>query len=421
MRLLSSGYVRQATTVYFFQGITVVAAFVGSIVLARALGPTGKGTVDLFLLLLTIVVEVALLGISSGFLYQLANIKRPFHHIHGDAIAAAAAVGLLGVLLALAAPSFFAELVGDLPVAYAAVALAAAGFFAYAASWTNLMLGLDRAGLMHRIQAAVAVASASAALLLWWLGRLTVDTAIVTVVAIGVSAALVRLGIARRFHVGIRPAPTAESFRASFVYGIRTFPGTLANWLHFRVDQIVIAHVLGVAGVGVYSVSVRWAELLWIVGIGLLHAGVYRVASSSTVDSYELSKRIFWATVVLAGAAGGVLAILAPALLEALYGSEFAGAVVPLLLLIPGVVAWDAARVLSNHISYNRGRPVIPTTIAIVGALMNLAGTLYAVPRWGLSGAAAASSLSYFFVLGAVVIVFWTMGRNREPARGFGH
>ena len=414
MQLLSSRFVRQATTIYFFQGITVAAAFIGSVVLARALGPTGKGTVDLFVLLLTIVVEVALLGISSGFLYQLANVGRPFAGVHGDAIAVAVAIGLLGVLLALAFAEQFAELVGGLPVAYAALALAMAGFFAYAASWTNLMLGLDHAPLMHRIQAAVAVASAAIAVLLWWADRLTVDAAIATIVAVAIGAVLVRHGIASRFHPGLRPRPSAFGIRQSFRYGIRTFPGTIANWLHFRVDQIVIAHVMGVAGVGVYAVSVRWAELLWLIGIGLLNAGVYRVASSSTADSYALSKRIFWATLGLAGGAGLLLALVAPALLGALYGNEFAGAITPLLLLIPGVVAWDSARVLSNHISYNRSQPVIPTIVAILGAIMNLVATLFTVPRWGLNGAAAASSVSYLFVLAAVAVAFWMTGRSAD-------
>ena len=142
MRIPRSRFVRQAGAIYVYQALSVAAAFVGSAAIARALGPQGKGTVDVFVLITTLVVEVCLLGITSGFLYHLANKGRPLREVHGDAIAVAIVLGLIGVALALAVPDFFASLVGDAPVIYVSLALALTGFFAYSASWATLMLGI---------------------------------------------------------------------------------------------------------------------------------------------------------------------------------------------------------------------------------------------------------------------------------------
>jgi O-antigen/teichoic acid export membrane protein len=146
--------------------------------------------------------------------------------------------------------------------------------------------------------------------------------------------------------------------------------------------------------------------MLWLVGYGLLNAGLFRIATGSRDDSHEFTWRLFKVTVVTLGGAGLVLAVVAQPAINLLYGPAFEAAVIPLILLIPGIVAWGGARVLSNHISYNRGRPLVPTTIAIVGAVANLVGTLLTVPRWGLVGAAATTTITYAFVFLVTAIAF---------------
>ena len=39
--------------------------------------------------------------------------------------------------------------------------------------------------------------------------------------------------------------------------------------------------MVGLSGVGIYAVSVRWAEVLWLVGFGVQSAAVHRIASGT--------------------------------------------------------------------------------------------------------------------------------------------
>ena len=64
---------------------------------------------------------------------------------------------------------------------------------------------------------------------------------------------------------------------------------------------------------------------------------------------------------------------------------------------------------LSNYIGYNRGRPGLPAAIAVTGAACNLIATIYAVPRWGINGAAITTSLTYSLVLLMTVASFVTL------------
>jgi O-antigen/teichoic acid export membrane protein len=86
--------------------------------------------------------------------------------------------------------------------------------------------------------------------------------------------------------------------------------------------------------------------------------------------------------------------------------------VLPLILLLPGIVAWGAGRILSQFISYNAGRPSLTSGAAAMGFAVNLLANIYAMPRWGLAGAAAASSVSYLATMAFVGITFMRLGRR---------
>ena len=200
----------------------------------------------------------------------------------------------------------------------------------------------------------------------------------------------------------LQPAEIA----ASLAYGIRTYPAFVANWLHYRVDQLVIAHLMGVGSVGIYAVSVRWAEMLWLLGYGLLNAGLFRMASGQPDELRAFTWRLFKMTLLVSGGAGVAMALLGLFLVPLLYGPAFQDAVAPLIILIPGVVLWDAARVLSNYIGYNLGRPQLPTAVALGGVVVNGLATIVVVPRFGLVGAALTSTVTYSLVMFATVTLF---------------
>lgn len=399
-------FLRQALSIYSFQALGLVAALLTSVLLARYLGPEGKGTVDLFSLLLLLIADVGMLGATYGFIYLLANRKERLAEIHGDALAVAAVLGVVGLGLAVIAPDAIAGLLGEIDARLVALGLAAAGFVGYSAAWSGLMFGTDHAPDTYRVQAAVSAITALSVGGLVLIDRLTAEAAIAIIAGLAVASAVVRFALARRRHSDERPAPSGTTLRAALVFGVKVLPARIANWLHFRVDLLVVSHIVGLAGVGVYAVSVRWAELLWIVGLGVQSAGVFRVASESRSSARAFAKRLSLLVLGLTASAGVVLIVIGRPLLEALYGPGFEDAFIPLAILVPGVVLWDASRVLSNYVSLNLGRPGIITAISLLGAIVNIVGSLLAVERWGINGAAFVTSLTYSGVALITLVAF---------------
>jgi O-antigen/teichoic acid export membrane protein len=87
------------------------------------------------------------------------------------------------------------------------------------------------------------------------------------------------------------------------------------------------------------------------------------------------------------------------------YGTQFTDAGVALRLILPGIVAYSVVAVLSRYI-IGRGRPGIGTFVLVAGLVLNVAANLILVPRFGINGAAASSSISYGLTAILTLVVF---------------
>jgi O-antigen/teichoic acid export membrane protein len=196
----------------------------------------------------------------------------------------------------------------------------------------------------------------------------------------------------------LRPSiPLAcESLR----YGLVIYIGFLANVLHFKIDQVMINYWLGTDAVGIYVVSVRWAEMLFILDNPIISASLSKISSLPPHESYDLTNRLFKIQLLISGGAGILLVMAAYPLVIGLYGEAYRGAVWPLILLVPGMVAWSVSKIVSGALTYKSNRALYVTKVAICGFFVNLFLNyiLIKVLRMGISGASLASSFTYLFV-----------------------
>jgi O-antigen/teichoic acid export membrane protein len=96
--------------------------------------------------------------------------------------------------------------------------------------------------------------------------------------------------------------------------------------------------------------------------------------------------------------------LLAPALIDVLYGEAYRGAVAPLRLLLLSF----ALLVVSRHyrlVLVASGRQALDLKIMGAAAALNVALNVWLVPRFGLAGAAASNVASEAAILVAVLYV----------------
>jgi O-antigen/teichoic acid export membrane protein len=389
------------------------ALIVGDVILARGLGPEGKGAFVLVLNLTSLGALVLSLGLDRSLAVfaarSLATARTGFANValwtlvvgglgvlaiialYGPRTADHAPTGLLAPLLpALTAPQLWfgaLALPGELAFGIGLVGLLGRQrVLAY-----NVIRFLRRGVFVLLLVGFVA------------LGRLDLELALVlNLVALAVTVVAIVWAMLRAQMVGLRPDPGLLVEQLSF--GGRTVMGTLAERLHFRANTFLLNAFIGVGATGVFSVALGLAEILWYLptSFGLVLFSRAVRGSRETANIASAMTRV-----VLAGMIVGAvpLWLLAPTLVELVYGAPFRDAGAALQLMLPGVVAYSIVAVLT-HPLIAWGAPGRVTAVLAAGLLVNLGANLLLIPQLGMNGAALASSVSYISTALLILLLY---------------
>ena len=170
---------------------------------------------------------------------------------------------------------------------------------------------------------------------------------------------------------------------------------SLTQNLNYDLDVLLVQGMLSSRDVGIYSISASTAELLWTlpfaVGFVLLPlVAANRDEAGAATGAAAIARK----TLLLTAAGAIVLAALSQTMIHLMYGSAYAGAVIPALILLPGIVANVWYQVLGGFL-LGRGMTGAVLAATTVGITTNAAINVVVIPRFGLDGAALASTISY--------------------------
>ena len=376
-----------------------------SIYVARALGPSGKGTLAIVALAATQSAMLVSLGIDTAIVHYGGRRKATAQELAGVSVFCAAALGVFGMVVAAGTLRFLLgeDAVGDVrAAAYLLVATIPASLLIL--YWQALLRSVGRIVEASMLAVVNAVLLFVAAIIALESGRglagLVRANAAVELVLLVVTIAL---GLAAGFQP--RRPRTVPLARRLAGYGLRGHIGTVLQGLNYRLDVFLVALLLDTGDVGMYAIAVAAGEILWLIPNSLGIVLLQRVAASSdtraTKTTALANRVVFFVTVLFATA----WLFLAGALIEMMYGSEFAAASTPLRLLLPGICALSVWKNLVNDLS-GRGRPQDKSWTAGVGVVGTIVLDLILIPPFGLAGAALASSAAYLMATAAIVVLY---------------
>jgi O-antigen/teichoic acid export membrane protein len=233
--------------------------------------------------------------------------------------------------------------------------------------------------------------------LLWLISNvLPIIPAITTLLSAGAKL----WGFSRRF------------LRAAFAFGFQSQLGSVTQFLQHRVDVLLVGYFLSIREVGLYSVAVTIAELLWYVPYAVGPVLLPHIAASSEEHARRVTPAFCRACLALNTLLGLVLfsasAILIPIILPA-----FRASIPVLWLLFPGTVFATLFKILSADFT-GRGCPLDAFYPALAALTIEAVTGFFVVPRYGILGAAILVSAAYIFNSAASV---WLYCRtNKVPA-----
>jgi len=369
-----------------------LSALAIGIVLARVLGPSGRGAASYAWLVLGLAAMYAD-GPAAAVIAQYANDKIRRADVYRGLLRA------LPILIVRAAIVFAAvalTLPGQMPLLAVAFALPFAvygqcvkGFF-LAESRIRTANGVDvipAAGYAVLGSGVVLLGGGVAGALATWVAAYAAS-ALFGALAIGRAPALERATVHRE------PAALA---RGQLVFGGKSGLVYAAGYVNLRMGAFVVAAMLGDASLGIYTVVVAVSELLWKISNALAWSAFGRIAGDD--DVRELVGRITRAVVLVELALGIAVFAAGPWLIVQVYGSAFAAAALPLRIMVFGVAAYAVEPILGYFILVRCKRPMLVLAIQVGAAALCGGIAFLAIPAYGIAGAAAATAATYVCVV----------------------
>jgi O-antigen/teichoic acid export membrane protein len=376
-----------------------------SLFFAYVLGPEGKGVLTLLIFVPMVMETVFTLGFHLGAVYFSSRNEYPVHQVFGTVLFL---VILLSTILIVGTVVFwkpirqvvYRGLPGLVVLASLASVPALLLFYYYDGLWIAIncmaasvsvrlcqssvyflaglvLVGFFKQGVFGAIMAFTLGAYAAAALILFWVFR-----------------------ISRRW-----PVVSLELLRRGLRFGLAAYPGTLTDYTLYRADTFMISYLLGFQQIGYYSVAVPLAELIWYLTSAMRPVLFARTAQLVNQEANVITPLVLRGTLMMACLLAGVIFAGGSIAFRLLLPSFAPALPVLAILLAATVMALIFQLVLADLTS--RGQGARASQIGVVTLLCGMLFYLWLIPRLGIMGAAVASLLAYSLQSALSLAWFW--------------
>ena len=406
-------FAKNITTTFLTQIVILLIGIGTSVVLARSLGPEGKGLYTLAILLPTLVITITNLGIAPATTYFTAKGGYDPKSIFTNNTFISLLIGGLSVIVGYLIISFFGDsLLPGLPKSIALLGLLLIPFRLVGENIKNILLGLQKIALVNLINLSrfvIIFILISTTLLV--LDKGLVETIIALIISWVLITALTFSTVLKSLK-GFSHKLDPGYLKSTTTYGLKAHLGNILGFLNYRLDLFLVNILINPLAVGLYSISVGIAEQLWLLSKASSEILLPKIASEKNEDKRRqltpiISRNVLWITLT-----GGVILFFAiEGIIDFLYSKEFSSAVVPLQILLIGIVARSSSRVLANDIAA-RGMPEKNSILSLFALIINITLNLIWIPKFGIAGAAWATTVSYTLTFIGRTIIYSHISKN---------
>ncbi len=407
--------VRNVKLVVVANAAILFCGVVTSLLSARTLGPAGRGDLLVVTLWPPVCALLVTFGLDQAHRYWVAKDPLCVSTLFSNAILFAAIVGPLTVALSeLVIP----QVVGQRnPETMWLVRLYLVNIPAALVQFLmiGLLEGARRFGWAGGARLIFFVVQGVGYFLLWIYGRLTVESAALTLMLAQFGAMLLSLFAVLR-ELKPRWQPSWCEWKKVLGFGVRDYPGVLADFTTLRLDQLLLGGMASSAAIGLYFVAVRLSEITALMASSVADALMPEVAASHADRAERLLGRSLRLTLYTHLLVLIPLWLSAPHVLRYLYGESFLAATATArILLLASVVLSISGIMISGLRGF--GHPGLSTIARLASAVVTVVSLLLLLPRLGIMGAAVASLLGYGVTM--LIAAFWLVRKRNLKVWGY--
>lgn len=381
----------------------LVFGTVTSIVTARWLGPSAKGTLSaLFFLGDAFFFYLCSLGLDEAAIILVARGEATLQEALERSIlplAIASCLGAMGLFI-VAVPANWSGILDAVAIeCVILVGTVFLGFFSSILNARERFLTTSFLTLLRGVGVALASIIFVAVLDLGIPGG-ALGSAVGVLVALGFGVVAVR-----REGLYLRVRRSFRYVRSALRFGVPLQLSYLLIAMTQRFDQLIVYQVAGESAGGHYAIALTLGQLGGYAAFALSLTSFPRVAFATPEEVVSLIAKVCRTGVAAAIAGGVVLALTIPVATRFLYGDAYRNSVVPAEILTFGAILWSAQWILA------RGAAARGTTWLVLASFASnlvvmVLGAYLVVPLWGVSGAALASTVGSLVGLAICLYVY---------------
>ncbi len=384
-----------------FNMVTAMASGLGSVVVARALGPTGRGEYAALMAWFGISLIVGQMGLPAALCFYVAKDPQHARDYVATSRAMMVATGMLafiaGLLLAPVLSRGNPQIADDYRIVFGISIVTYVGVaYTFALQPRHLL----RWNVVRTIQP---VLSLLILCILWFLKLLTLN------MTMFILAATLTLQLGWGYWYCRRNALAPGHARISLLrplagYGLAQIAALTPATLNAQLDQLVLSQTVAAADLGRYAIAVSLTSLPIPIVAAIGNVAFPRLAAQQVVTDATLRMQRH-AIVASAGIAAAMLvplAVVAYWLIPFLFGAGFREAVPLLWILTPGAVFLACGQVTGDLLR-GRNRPAVVAWAQGLAAIFTVVLLIALLPIIGVYGAAIASTVAYGAALAAML------------------
>jgi O-antigen/teichoic acid export membrane protein len=410
-RIAASDFFRKVAESLGTRFLIIGLGLVIAVLVARILGPGGRGLYAVAATVAGIGVQFGNLGLYASNNYFVARNRQLLPELLG--ISLVVSFGFGGLIAGIAYAVFtswpklapVSGLTLIIPLIWVPFGLA------YLLQ-QNLLLGLHKIRDYNKIELISKAIGVLFFLLLVAGHWLTVNTALITglvAVILGFAWSLAKL----RDSFAVLSFPSYRSLKEQFFYSVKAYVAAFFAFLIFRINLLMIKFMLNPEQAGWYSIASLMAEMMLVLpAVAGMILFPKLAAMATLVEKWRFTKKVAIGISLFMLVATIGMAFLAKPMIRLAFGAAFAPSLSPFLWLLPAIFIYSITTCLMNFFAAI-GMPMITCYASGLALLVNFLLNLILISSWKIAGASISTSVASGVMLAASLIY---IAKLRIPA-----
>ncbi|MEA1928498.1 MAG: oligosaccharide flippase family protein [Candidatus Auribacterota bacterium] len=371
----------------------MLLAIISQIILARVLGPSGRGSLYVCQVFQSILALVFAVGCDVAAVYFVSSRRFSLSEGVTYTLLNGTVSSILAIIAGWLLISSELEYFTKATPAEFKLSLLFLPITLFSLVFHNLLTAVGRFGffgIVTLLRAAVQVICTL--IFVWWAGWGVSGGIWATIAAYG-TGLLVSLCVLFFIDHTRLVRPEIKKAGKMFFYGLRYYFGKLSNIANMQVGSIVLGFLATESEIGYFSVAFRLLKQVESISQTLATILFPRVAAARD-GKRELIARVVRATLAFCGGALFLIAVFARPLIVGLYDIDYAPAVPLLRILCLAIGLRCLGKLLAPYL-IGTDHPGFASIAVGAGAIINVGLIFILLPVIGISGAAWGVTGSY--------------------------